>query len=230
MAAKSVYLPRPALDGEQIRVIGDEHHHLTVGRAAQGEVVKVFDGQGGVWTTEVVAVSRKDTLLRVLERHHVERSGPEIILAISLIKASAFELALEKVVEVGVTRVIPVVAQRSNVTPGRRPERWARIVVEAAKQSKRYHLPVIDDPVKFDHVLDIPAATRIVFAEHGGGPLKSALAGSPALCLVGPEGGWTDSELEAASLKGFHLVGLGETILRSETAAIVGVALLRYEL
>jgi 16S rRNA (uracil1498-N3)-methyltransferase len=123
-----------------------------------------------------------------------------------------------------------VIAQRSNATPGRRLDRWTRIVVEAAKQSKRYHLPVIDDPAEFERVLDIPAATKIVFAERGGGPLKSALAGSPALCLVGPEGGWTDSELETARLKGFHLVGLGETILRSETAAIVGVVLLRYEL
>jgi 16S rRNA (uracil1498-N3)-methyltransferase len=201
-----------------------------VGRASKGEAVEVFNGQGEVWTAEVVAVTRKDTLLRIVEKRHVEKGGPEIILGISLIKSSAFELALEKAVEVGVTRLIPVIAQRSNATPGRRLDRWTRIVVEAAKQSKRYHLPVIDDPAEFERVLDIPAATKIVFAERGGGPLKSALAGSPALCLVGPEGGWTDSELETARLKGFHLVGLGETILRSETAAIVGVVLLRYEL
>jgi 16S rRNA (uracil1498-N3)-methyltransferase len=79
-------------------------------------------------------------------------------------------------------------------------------------------------------VLDHPAATKIVFAERGGGPLKSALAGSPAFFLVGPEGGWTDAELDAAHKKGFALVGLGDGILRTETAAIVGAALIRYEL
>jgi 16S rRNA (uracil1498-N3)-methyltransferase len=69
-----------------------------------------------------------------------------------------------------------------------------------------------------------------VFAEHDGGPLKSALAGSPALFLVGPEGGWTDLEINLAQEHGFHLVNLGDAILRTETAAITGAALIRYEL
>jgi len=230
MALKSVFLPHPELEGDRFRVSGDEHHHLTVARAEVGEIVEVLDGRGGVWTAEVVAASRKEIVLRVVEKRHIQRTGPEIILAMSLIKPSAFELAVEKAVEVGVTRFIPVIAHRSNVTSGRRSDRWTRIAIEAAKQAKRYHLPVVDEPAKLEHVLNIAASTKIVFAERGGGPLKSALAGSPALCLIGPEGGWTDAELEAAKLKGFYLVGLGDNILRSETAAIVGAALLRYEL
>jgi len=230
MAHKSVFLPHPELEGERLHIFGDEHHHLTVARAAAGEIVEVLDGQGAVWTTEVVGINRKETVVRVVEKRHVARVGPEIILAMSLIKTFAFELALEKAVEVGVTRFIPLIAHRSNATSSRRSDRWTRIAIEAAKQSKRYYLPVIEEPVEFEHVLNVPAATKIVFAERGGGPLKSALAGSPALCLIGPEGGWTDEELEAARLKDFHLVGLGDTILRSETAAIVGAALLRYEL
>ena len=230
MALKSVFLPHPELEGDRLRVSGDEHHHLSVARAEVGELVEVLDGQGGAWTSEVLAATRKETVLRVVEKRQIQRTGPEIILAMSLIKPSAFELALEKAVEVGVTRFIPMIAHRSNPTPGRRTDRWVRIGIEAAKQSKRYYLPVIDEPAKFEHILDISAATKIVFAERGGGPLKSALAGSPALYLIGPEGGWTDEELEAARLKDFNLVGLGDTILRSETAAIVGAALLRYEL
>jgi 16S rRNA (uracil1498-N3)-methyltransferase len=230
MALKSVYLPHPEPEGDRLRISGDEHHHLTVGRAAVGETVEVLNGQGGVWTTQVIAVGKKETVVRVVEKRYVERAGPDIILAMSLVKPSAFELALEKSVEVGVTRFIPVIAHRSNSTSSRRSDRWTRIGIEAAKQSKRYYLPAIEVPEKFEDVLNVPAATKIVFAERGGGPLKSALAGSPALCLIGPEGGWTDAELEGAQLKGFHLVGLGDTILRSETAAIVGTALLRYEL
>jgi 16S rRNA (uracil1498-N3)-methyltransferase len=230
MALKSVFLPHPEPEGDRLRVSEDEHHHLTVARAAVGEIVEVLDGQGAVWTAEVVTASRKETVLRVVEKRQIQKTGPEIILAMSLIKPSAFELALEKAVEVGVTRFIPVIAHRSNVTSGRRSGRWARIGIEAAKQSKRYYLPVIEEPAKFEDVLNVAASTKIVFAGRGEGPLKSALAGSPALCLIGPEGGWTDLELEAARLKGFHRVGLGDTILRSETAAIVGAALLRYEL
>jgi len=230
MALKSVYLPHPKPEEDRLHISGDEHHHLTVARAEAGEILEVLDGQGGVWSAEVVGISRKETVVRIVQRRHVQRTGPEITLAMSLVKPSAFELALEKAVEVGVTRFIPVIAHRSNATSGRRSDRWTRIGIEAAKQSKRYYLPVIEEPTKFEHVLNIPAATKIVFAERGGGPLQSALAGAPALCLIGPEGGWTDAELEAARNRSFHLVGLGDTILRSETAAIVGAALLRYEL
>jgi 16S rRNA (uracil1498-N3)-methyltransferase len=230
MAAKSVYIPEPIIENNQIRIEGDEHHHLTVGRAEEGETIEVFDGKGGLWITEIVSANRRESVVRIVESRRVEQHGQELILGLALVKPAAFELALEKAVEVGVTRVIPILASRSNAGPGRRSDRWKRIVIEAAKQSKRYHLPAVDEPARFADILDLRAATKIVFAERGGGSLKSALAGSPALFLVGPEGGWTDDELDVARRKGFLLVDLGEGILRSETAAIVGAALIRYEL
>jgi 16S rRNA (uracil1498-N3)-methyltransferase len=230
MALKSVYLPNPQSEDGRLRLVGDEHHHLTVARAEAGEIVEVLDGRGGVWTAEIVSVGRKESIVRVIEARQLEKSGPEVILALSLIKPSAFELALEKAVEVGVTQIIPTIASRSNAAPGRRLDRWNRVVIEASKQSKRYHFPVVHAPARFAQVLDREAATKIVFAERGGGPLESALAGSPALGMVGPEGGWTDAELELARARGFRWVTLDDGILRSETAAIVGAALLRYEL
>ena len=230
MAVKSVHFPSVAPEGDRIRITGDEHHHLVVGRVQPGEPVEVFDGEGRVWTAEVETTSRRETTVRILGSRRVERSGPEIILGLSLIKPAAFELALEKAVEIGVNRICPVLAARSNAPQADRAERWRRIVIEAAKQSKHYHLPVVDRPMRFADILDLEASTKILFAERSGGPLKSALAGAPVLCLVGPEGGWTDVELADASGKGFHLVGLGDGLLRSETAAIIGAALIRYEL
>jgi len=79
-------------------------------------------------------------------------------------------------------------------------------------------------------VLSLPASSKIIFAERGGGPLKPALAGSPVLYLIGPEGGWTDEELTTAGKCGFTLVSLGEAMLKAETATIVGGAIIRYEL
>ena len=233
MSVKSVYILDPAIESGRIRITGDEHQHLKVGRAEEGETLEVFDGKGGVWTGKVEAAGKRETVVQVVEHRQVEKSGPELILGLSLVKPAAFELALEKAVEVGVTRIVPVVAARSNAASLKRSDRLGRltrILVEAAKQSKRYDVPEMDEPVGFDGALNVSAATKIVFAEHGGGPLKSALAGSPAFFLVGPEGGWTDAELESARQKGFALVGLGEGILRTETAAIVGAALIRYEL
>jgi len=230
MSVKSVYIPDPAIESGRLRILGDEHQHLKVARAEAGELLEVFDGKGGVWSAKVESVGKREMLVQILESRREDKVEPELILGLSLVKPAAFELALEKAVEVGVARIVPVVASRSNIAPGRRSDRWIRIVIEAAKQSKRYHLPTIDEPVRFDIALDRPAATKIVFAERGGGPLKSALAGSPAFFLIGPEGGWTDAELDAARNKGFTLVGLGDGILRTETAAIVGAALIRYEL
>ncbi len=230
MARKSVYLPDPAVSDRIIRVTGDEHHHLSVARVETGEKVEVFDGRDRVWLCEVLEVANKSTSVRVIDERHISAPAIKLILGLALIQRSAFELALEKAVEAGVTRIIPFVASRSNVAPGERSNRWQRIVIEAAKQSKRFHLPVMDSPVKFEDVLQIPATTRILFAEHGGGPLKLALAGSPVLYLVGPEGGWNENELKSATVAGFRLVSLGHGILRSETAALTGAFLIRYEL
>src|SRR5262249_21011618 len=157
------------------------------------------------------------------------RDPLELILGLALVRVAAFEVALEKVVEVGVTRIMPFVADRSNVVAGDRHDRWHRLLIEAAKQSKQDWLPALDRPVSFDRILSTSAVSKIMFAEGGGGSLKSALAASPVLYLVGPEGGWTHRELTAARAAGFLEVSLGGAILKAETAAIVGTALIRYE-
>ena len=103
-------------------------------------------------------------------------------------------------------------------------------MIEAAKQSKRYYIPRLDASASFAEVVSVPAASKVLFAERGGGPLKAALTGSPVLYLVGPEGGWTDEELAQAQKSGFIPVSLGDAILKAETAAMVGASLIRYEL
>ena len=230
MSLKSVYLPDPSFNGNQVQIGGEEHRHLVVARAEKNELVEIFDGKGHVWMVHVDSVGKRETLASLEERREVLPDPVEIILAQAMIRAGAFELALEKAVEIGMSRIVPFAAARSNIVSGNRNDRWQRIVIEAAKQSKRYYLPVLDHPVTLDQVLTMSATSKIMFAERASGPLKSALAGSPVLYLIGPEGGWTDSELTAAREHGFHLVSLGPTILRAETAAIVGGALIRYEL
>src|SRR5262249_43077841 len=160
--------------------------HLVVGRAESDEIVEVFDGRGSVWKTTVESVQKRETIVRIADFRMVERDPVELTLALAMIKVSSFELALEKAVEVGVTQIVPFAADRSNTAAGKRQDRWERILIEAAKQSRRYHLPALHQPLSFDQVLLIPAASKIMFAERNGGPLKSALAGSPVLYLIGP--------------------------------------------
>jgi len=230
MSLKSVYLPAPSFERDRIHIKDDEHRHLVVGRVEKDELVEVFDGKGNVWTVSVESSGKRETVAVLRESRRIPPPGLDLILAMAMVRTTAFELTLEKAVEIGVTRIVPFSAARSNAAPGRRLDRWLRIVVEAAKQSKRYYLPAIEEVMTFDQALSIPAATRIMFAEHNGGPLKSALAGSPALYLIGPEGGWTTAEVSAAHDRGFAAVTLGPAILRAETAAIVGGALIQYEL
>ena len=230
MPLKSVYLPDPALQNDRIRITDEEHRHLVVTRAEKDELIEIFDGRGNVWSSSVESVGKRETVAIVRGSRHESPPPFELILGQAMIRVAAFEMALEKAVEVGVTRIVPFMAARSNLAPGGRHERWCRILVEAAKQSKRYYLPALTLPLTFEQVLSISAKSKIMFAERGGGPLKSALAGSPVLFLIGPEGGWTDTELVEARDNGFHAVSLGAGILKAETAAIVGASLIRYEL
>jgi 16S rRNA (uracil1498-N3)-methyltransferase len=230
MSLRSIYVAAPFFESDRLHLTGDEHRHLTVARAEAHEIIEVFDGKGHVWTTVIESIGKRETIGRLTGSRTVPRPSVELILGMAMIRIAAFELALEKAVEVGVTRIVPFTAARSNVTPGNRHDRWIRIVIEAAKQSKRYHLPELALPTSFTDVLSIPASSKIIFAEHNGGRLKPAVAGSPALYLIGPEGGWTDEELAQAKKNGFISVSLGEGILKAETAATVGASLIRYEL
>jgi 16S rRNA (uracil1498-N3)-methyltransferase len=222
------------MDAGRIRIRDEEHRHLLVARLRVEEPLEIFDGKGNVWEGVTTSIEKRETVVHVQSSHHVAPDPHELILGQSLIRSSAFEYALEKAVETGVTRFIPLVAARSNIKDSGRGshlrERWGRIIVEAAKQSKRYYLPIIDETRSFEAALEIEAQTKIIFAERDGGPLKPSLRGSPVLYLVGPEGGWTHSEVDSAVKQGFSPVGLGPTILKAETAAVVATALIRYEL
>ncbi len=228
MAIKSVYIAAPKIADSLLHIRDTEHHHLTVTRARPGEAIEIFDGRGNVWDAEIVAIERRETIARVTATRSAAAEAPELILGMSLIRPSAFDLAIEKAVETGVSRIVPVIAARSNTKPAG-GERWQRIIVESAKQAKRYHLPALEAPVPFSKIVERDSATKIVFAERDAKQRKPVLSGAPVLYLIGPEGGWTDDELNTAAAHGFSFVSLGSTILRAETAAAIATFLLRYE-
>src|SRR5262249_23652320 len=135
MSIRSVYFPQPTIENDLLRIVGEEHRHLVVARAEPSELVEIFDGNGLFWTAAGETISKRETEVRIKQSRRVEKDNLELILALAVIRAGAFELAIEKAVEVGVTRIAPFIAARSNVAPGDRRERWLRIVIEAVKQS-----------------------------------------------------------------------------------------------
>jgi 16S rRNA (uracil1498-N3)-methyltransferase len=212
--------------GDLLAVTGDEHQHLRVARVATGEALEVFDGSGRVWSAEVVGVGRGETRCRLGPSRLAPPPKGEIVLAAALIRNARFEWMIEKAVELGVSRIVPFEAERSNERARGRQARWERMAVEAAKQSSQYRVPVIEPVRTLDHVLPTPAASRIVLDEGGGGRMADALEGFPAMCLVGPEGGWSSGELERIGAAGWRPVHFRGRTLRAETAAVLAVGLM----
>jgi len=159
-----------------------------------------------------------------------------LILCASLIKFDHFEWMIEKATELGVAEIVPVESARSERGLARaaekRLERWRRIGLEASQQSRRAHLPEIQEPVRFQAALSHAANHRYVLDEEPGGkPLLSALpperkAEDSITLLTGPEGGWTDEERSAFIAAGWSRVTLGPLILRAETAVLTALGVI----
>jgi len=209
--------PHLGVDDIDIPVIdADDRHHLEkVRRLRPGDPVSVTDGRGAWRWCRFGPELEADG--------PVERDpapDPAITVAFAIVKGERPELVVQKLTELGVDRIVPFVAERSVVRwepdkAARQAERLRRVAREAAMQSRRTWWPLVDDLGEFADVCRLPGAAG---AERGGAPPALSF---PTL-LVGPEGGW--SATERATLPA--LVGLGPTVLRAETAAISGAALL----
>ena len=163
---------------------------------------------------------------------------PQITVALSVFKFNRMEWAIEKCTELGASRIVPVIAQRTEAhlaaAAAKRAERWQRIARQAAEQSRQLSPPEIVAPVKPKDAVALPASTRIVLSEsEAQTTLKKVLKSHPSgsiVLAVGPEGGWTDAELESFRDAGWSSASLGITILRAETAAIAAMAIVLAEL
>jgi 16S rRNA (uracil1498-N3)-methyltransferase len=209
---------------------GEEARHLTqVLRVEAGQVYEISDNDS-LYLAEVDTARKQLVVFRVLELLPPPEPGPSVELYLALIKFDALELAIEKATELGVTAIRLVDADRTEhgleKAVGKRMPRWKRIALEASQQSRRAQLPQIYEPVRLRDALSAEAEVRLFLdEERTGTPLLNAVrkTASTAL-LIGPEGGWTASEREAASQAGWTNVSLGPNILRAETAVLATLA------
>jgi 16S rRNA (uracil1498-N3)-methyltransferase len=211
---------------------GEEAHHLLhVLRAAPGMGVTLFDGSGAEFDAEVTACGRSCVEVAVVARREANRELPfELTLAAPLPKGDRQRWLVEKAVELGVARFVPLRTERSQATSDRPSDKLARYVVEASKQCGRNRLMAIGKPHSWEEWLagaSEAVAPRLLIAHVVGQPLsKVDLAGPrPTFVAVGPEGGFTDAEIAAAQTAGWQSVGLGRRVLRVETAAVALAAL-----
>lgn len=212
------------LSQERVTLRDSEAHHLIhVLRAKPGLAVEVFNGQGLTAKCIVLEVSRRDALLHVEQRGESPPvSGPILLTAIP--KGERLRWLIEKATELGVERVIPVLATRGTVAPREaKLDKLEQTVIAACKQSRRDWLMRIEPPMTWNAALDL-AGDRVVWVAHPAGAPFGDVAQHAATETVafgvGPEGGFTDDELAAARSAGAQLISLGDTILRTETAGI----------
>lgn len=230
------YAPRSRFSGKTIVLDGDESRHLRdVLRLKKDDVVQVFDGEGREFLCRVELVSREGTHL-LLERD-VEPISPEspldLTLAAAVLKGEKFDLVVQKAVELGVTTLIPMQTARCDVkisNAAKRLDRWRKIALEAAKQSGRARLIEIPGIFDLQTVLEGAGAgiNFVLFSERGGEGFSAVAPSKNITALIGPEGGWDDSELELARGKDCAIVTLGGRILRAETAAVSIAAILQH--
>ena len=209
----------------------DQSRYLTqVMRLKLGDSLLVFNGRDGEWRCVIAEILKKGVVLRTGEQVRAQAMGPDVDLLIAVVKKSALEFAVEKATELGARRVGLVVTQRTQVQHVRM-DRLDAIAIEAAEQTGRLDVPMIDEPVKLTDLLDgFEAGRRLMFCdETGGAPVMGALADAgtgPWAILIGPEGGFSPEERERLRALPFTTaVSLGPRILRADTAAVAALTL-----
>ena len=226
------YFVAEPICGDRAHIADEEAHHLAhVMRAKPGQEVVLFDGSGAEWQARVTRIGRTEVELELLARREVDRESPlHLTLGVALPKGDRQRWLVEKAVELGVRRIVPLITVRGVAQPADKSlARLRRTVIEASKQCGRNRLMEMGPPMNCEDYFAAGCAHgswRAVADPSGNQSLAMSLvdggrAPPAALTLaIGPEGGFTEDEIEAARSSGWSIVSLGLRILRVETATL----------
>jgi 16S rRNA (uracil1498-N3)-methyltransferase len=237
------FVPPASIQAGQVVFPPETSHQIaSVLRLHAGQRLCVLDNLGNEYTVELTEAGQKAAVANIIEQNLAQGEPPfHLALYLCLAQREKFEWMLQKCTETGAATFIPVVSSRSLVQDvaesNKKTARWEKIIQEAAEQSRRGHIPGLKPAVSFAQAAQQGQGKRIILWEQEHSTdLRQALSGvtvnnSPEISLlVGPEGGFSDEEVQLAQLAGWQPVSLGRRILRMETAAIVATALVIYEL
>jgi 16S rRNA (uracil1498-N3)-methyltransferase len=214
------YIDADLTPGNTLALSHDEQHHAHVVRVREGEDVEVFNGRGASFVAKYTSEG-----LQIMSAAPDREARTAIHLAMSIINLDKFDIVMQKATELGVRSIIPLVTDRVEIRAERyrgKAERWRKIVFEAVKQSGRSVIPIIEEPQPFDEIVKREGAKIVFDADAEAAPQQLGIA---ATIFIGPEGGWSERELQLAREHGCAFERLGIRRLRAETAAIVATAL-----
>jgi 16S rRNA (uracil1498-N3)-methyltransferase len=225
--------------GETAIMEGEAAHHLgRVLRAQTGQLYELSDGER-VWLGRIENVGRDRVQFALVEQLPALQPAVELTLLLSVVKFDAFEWAIEKATELGVSAIVPLAAERSEkaliAAAAKRAERWKKILLEASQQSRRVRIPALSELAKPHAAFAAAKDDLLVMLSERASPppLRKVLQNqqaTQAALAIGPEGGWTDAEFSVANSCGFQEASLGRLILRTETAVVSALASLNFAL
>jgi 16S rRNA (uracil1498-N3)-methyltransferase len=233
------FVPPDLIYGKKTKLPDAEARHLrNVLRIREGEHVEIFDGKNNCWAG-IVEFRDSEVFVCGLTQICSKQTPPACLtLALAMIKPARFEWALEKATELGVDEILPLYTARSEIRisgekNSGRLARWDRITKEASKQCLRLDAPCVRPPLEFRGFLSsekYSIQNKILFHEKSDSqwrPDRTENTGDTIIC-IGPEGGWTEEEIEFAEKSGCGIFGLGPRILRAETAAVAAVSIFQH--
>jgi 16S rRNA (uracil1498-N3)-methyltransferase len=224
-----LFVETPLSDLSEIRIDGAQAHYLiSVMRVKAGTRLKLFDDIGGEWLAEVAMLGKRDLILNLLGHLRPRETVPDLWLAAAPIRRARYDWVAEKACELGVARFVPVLTRRAIVDKVK-DDRLRAHMIEAAEQCGRTALPEIAPQIALKDWLPTLSGRTLFFAdEDGGAPFAAAIAAHPrpAAILIGPEGGFDDTERALiVAHPSAVAISLGPRILRADTAAVAAVAI-----
>lgn len=236
MRIPRIHHPAVLTTGERIALDDNAANHVArVLRLQTGAPLILFNGEGGEYAATLIAVGKRRVEVEIGAFRAREVESPlSITLAQGVAKGDRMDYTVQKAVELGVSRIIPVVTERCAVRMNeerwdKKVRHWQAVAISACEQCGRNRIPVITDPVSLQELLDQPAhGLRLTLDPQADGGFADLEPPQAAITLlIGPEGGLSDCELAAAHKAGYHGLRLGPRVLRTETAGMAALALLQ---
>lgn len=226
------YFDYPLNIGDEVTLSEDIVRHIHVLRLRANELITLFNGDGSNYLAKFMLFEKRKIIVEIIERIVVNNeSNLNLVMAMSIIANDKFDLVLQKAVELGVTEFIPVYTQNTQRFKSDKLnskfEHWQKIIIAASEQSGRCKLMKLALPLEFLELISkCDTEIKLILSPHHSGSIFQQAVNSLTI-LIGPEGGFTTSEVSEANCCGFNSLRLGNRILRAETAAIAATSLVQ---
>ncbi|WP_039916037.1 16S rRNA (uracil(1498)-N(3))-methyltransferase [Cellvibrio mixtus] len=236
MRIPRIFTEQALITGELLQLEEAASHHLSkVLRMQAGRELILFNGAGGEFAAVIQDVSKKSVTVAIAEHLADNRESPlQLELAIGISRGERFEWVLQKATELGVTKITPLITERTEVKVGgdrqeKLIDRWQQIIISACEQCQRNLLPELSTPLQIsDWLATVNSELRFVLHHRDSKTLPAEQKPQSVTLLIGPEGGLSESEIAQAQAKHFNALTLGPRVLRTETAPVAAISLVQY--